>query len=130
MAPSVATLVGLLLVLTCVGDTVCIAIQTVQGSVLGYQHACIQAHAFTCQRAHAHAYTVSILYFSLNLSVGVRKLQCAILARSYREMSLTVRVVRQYILSRVRVSVRPSKFFIRAKHPKPRGNRVASVCVI
>ena len=41
-------------------------------------------------------------------SVGVRKLQVACLARSSREMSLTVRIVWQYILSRVRVSVRPS----------------------
>ena len=60
------------------------------------------------------------------MSVGVRKLQIAILAW---EMSLTVRIVWQYILSRVRVSVRPSNFFIREKHPKPRGNRVASECV-
>ena len=44
------------------------------------------------------------------LSVGVRKLQVAILARSSREMSLTVRIIRQYILSRVRVSVRPRIF--------------------
>ena len=32
-------------------------------------------------------------------------------------------------MSRVRVSVRPSNFFIREKHPKPWGNRVASACV-
>ena len=32
-------------------------------------------------------------------------------------------------LSRVRVSVRPSNFFIREKHPKPWGKRVASTCV-
>ena len=44
-------------------------------------------------------------------------------------MSLTVCIVWQYILSRVRVSVRPSNFFIREKHPKPRGNRITSTCV-
>ena len=48
-------------------------------------------------------------------SVGVRKLQVAILARSSREMSLTVSIVWQYILSRVRVSVGPSIFFVYAK---------------
>ena len=40
---------------------------------------------------------------SVCLSVGVRKLQVAILARFSREMSLTVRIVWEYILSRVRV---------------------------
>ena len=33
------------------------------------------------------------------------------------------------MLSRVRVSVRPSNFFIREKHPKSRGNRFTSACV-
>ena len=46
-------------------------------------------------------------------SVSVRKRQVAILARSSREMSVTVRIVRQYILSPVRVSVRPSIFYTR-----------------
>ena len=54
---------------------------------------------------------------SLSLSVDVRRLQVAILARSPREMSQTDRIVWQYILSRVRISVRPSIFFIREKHP-------------
>ena len=53
---------------------------------------------------------LSILSFSLSLTVGVRKRQVAILARSSWEMSLTVRIVWQYILSRVRVSIRPSIF--------------------
>ena len=57
---------------------------------------------------------------SVSLSVGVRKLQVAILARSSREMSLTVRIVGQYILSRVRVSVRPS-IFLYAKIPQNLG---------
>ena len=36
---------------------------------------------------------------------------------------------KQYILSRVRASIRPSNFFICEKHTKPRGNWVASTCV-
>ena len=67
-----------------------------------------------------YIYTIIPLKF-----VGVRKLQIAILARSSREMSLTVRIVWQYILSRVR----PSIFFIFEKHSKPRGNRAASASV-
>ena len=51
-------------------------------------------------------------------SVGVSKLQVAILARSSREMSQTVRIDLKHILPRVRVSVRPSNFCIRKKHPK------------
>ena len=51
-------------------------------------------------------------------SVDVRKLQVAILARSPREMSQTNRILSRYILSRVRVSVRPRIFFTR-KNPKP-----------
>ena len=70
-----------------------------------------------------------ILLKSVCLSVGVRKRQVAILARSSREMSLTVRIVWQYILSRVRVSVRPSIFFTCEKLSKPRGNLAASASV-
>ena len=71
-------------------------------------------------------YTI-ILHKSVCLSVGVRKLQVAILAPSSREMTLTDR-----ILSRVHVepSVRPSSFFIREKLPNNRGNRVASTCCL
>ena len=47
-------------------------------------------------------------------SVGVRKLQVEILARSPREMSQTDRILPRYILSRVRVSVRP-RIFLCAK---------------
>ena len=54
---------------------------------------------------------------SVSLSVDVRRLQVAILARSPREMYQTDRIVWQYILSRVRISVRPSIFFIREIHP-------------
>ena len=51
-------------------------------------------------------------------SVGVRKLQVAILARSPQEMSLTDPILPRYILSGVRVSVRPRIFYTRKK-PKP-----------
>ena len=51
----------------------------------------------------------------LHKYVDVRKLQVAILARSPREMSLTDRILPRYILSRVRVSVRPRIFFTRKK---------------
>ena len=51
-------------------------------------------------------------------SVGVSKLQVAIIARSSRVMFQTVRIDWKHILSRVRVSVRPSNCFIREKHPK------------
>ena len=81
-------------------------------------------------------FTISNQYYNspseVCLSVGVRKLQVAIFARSSREMYLTVRIVWQYIvffLSRVRVKVRSSNYFIREKHPKPLGNRVAGACV-
>ena len=50
-------------------------------------------------------------------SVHVRKLQVAILAQSFREMSLTDRILPRYILSRVRVSVRP-RIFLYAKKPQ------------
>ena len=51
-------------------------------------------------------------------SVGVGKLQVAIIVPSSREMSQTVRINRKHILSRVRVSIRPSNFCVREKHPK------------
>ena len=51
--------------------------------------------------------------FTLLTSLGFG----AILARSSREISLTVRIVRQYILSRDRVTVRPSIFCLREKLP-------------
>ena len=51
-----------------------------------------------------------------------------ILARSSREMSQTVRIGWQYILSRVRVSVRP-RFFYTPKTPKTLGTWAASASV-
>ena len=50
---------------------------------------------------------------SVCLSVDVRRLQVAILARSPREMSQTDRILPRYFLSRVCVSVRPRFFVIR-----------------
>ena len=104
-------------------------------------------------KCRKHSIRISILYFALSLSVclsvclyvcmyvcmsvclsvclsvSVRKRQGAILARSSREMYLTVRIVWEYILSRVRVSVRPNIFFIREKLQNPRWDRVASMSV-
>ena len=51
-------------------------------------------------------------------SVDVRRLQVVILALSPREMSQTDRILPRYILSRVRVSVRPRIFYTR-KNRKP-----------
>ena len=50
--------------------------------------------------------------------VDVRRLQVVILALSPREMSQTDRILPRYILSRVRVSVRPRLFYAR-KNRKP-----------
>ena len=62
-------------------------------------------------------------------SVGVSKLQVAIHAQSSREMSQTVRIDWKHILSRVRVSVRPSNFFIRKNTQNYREYWVARVNV-
>ena len=56
--------------------------------------------------------TSTIYTIILLKSVGVNKLQVAILVRSSREMSQTVRIDWKHILSRVRVSFRPRVFFI------------------
>ena len=70
-------------------------------------------------------YTVILLK-----SVSVRKLQVAILARLSREVSLTVRIVWQHIMSRVRVSVRPGNFFIPEKQSnKLRIQRLVRDCL-
>ena len=50
--------------------------------------------------------------------VAYGKLPVVIIARSSREMSQTVRIDVRSFLSRVRVSFRPSNFFIREKHQK------------
>ena len=60
-------------------------------------------------------YTIICLK-SVSLSVDVRRLQVAILARSPREMSQTDRILPRYFLSRVRVSVRPRIFFYTRKN--------------
>ena len=59
-------------------------------------------------------------------SVNVRKLQVAILARSPREMSQTDRYLPRYIMSRVRVSVRPI-IGLYAKKPQTAVARPAAV---
>ena len=55
--------------------------------------------------------TLTIYTIILLKSVAVSQLQVAILARLSLEMSQTVRIDWQYILSLVRVSVRSSNFF-------------------
>ena len=59
-------------------------------------------------------------------SVELRKLQLAILARSPREMTQTDRILPRYILSRVRVSVRP-RIFLYVKNPQTTVARPAAV---
>ena len=66
---------------------------------------------------HLETYMTLLLFLDylyndspLNLSVAVRKLQVAILARSSQEISQTVRINRRSFLSRVRISVWPSQF--------------------
>ena len=53
-----------------------------------------------------------LLFKSVCLSVAVRSLQVAILARSSQEISQTVRIDCHSFLSCVHVAVRPSNFFI------------------
>ena len=59
------------------------------------------------------------------------RLQVAILARLSREMPQTVRIDWQSILSRVRISVRPSKKNYTGKTPKnDREDRVQRKCLL
>ena len=73
-------------------------------SILRWKADSIIYHALLTRRL------ITIYAIILLKSVAVRKLQVAILAQSSREMSQTVRIDWQYILSRVCVSVRPSNF--------------------
>ena len=72
---------------------------------------------------HSYVYIYPIIRHK---SVDVRKLQVAILARSPRKMSQTDRILPKYILSRVRVSVRPKKNLY-AKKPQTTVARPAAV---
>ena len=67
-----------------------------------------QCHPLLCDK-RVTQHEASNLYY--NSPYLCRCSQTAILARSSREMSLTFRIVWQYILSRVRVSIRPSNLF-------------------
>ena len=78
------------------------------------------------QKRQVRSVITSIIFLK---SVGVRKLQVAILARSFREMYQTVRIDWKHIMSRVRVSVRPRILLYPKKHQKPRGNQAASASV-
>ena len=71
---------------------------------------------------HCSSLLASILYLYLNLSVEVSKLQVAIIGRSFR-------IVCQHIMSRVRVSVRPSNFLYAKNTQKYREYRVAHAAV-
>ena len=64
-------------------------------NVMQYTHTQV-AHTFLSSKSTTTIYTIICLK-SVCLSVSVRKLQVAILARSSREMSLTDRIVWQYI---------------------------------
>ena len=86
----------------------CIAITQIHEITLSICETKIYVMRYPCNEVLVLIYTIILLK-----SVGVRKLQVAILARSSREMSLTVRIVWQYILSQVCVSVRPSIFYMR-----------------
>ena len=103
------------------------------GNVSSYYliHQSLFGHKITVSRcwhvvmiAHRRDGTVHVVYnatstISISMSVSVRKRQVAILARSSREMSLTVRIVWLYILARVRVSVRRRIFYTRKTSIRP-----------
>ena len=63
------------------------------------------------------------------ISVGVRKLQVAILARSFREMLQLFVSSDSTSCHEFATQFGLAIFVKREKHPKPRGNRVASACV-
>ena len=68
------------------------------------------------QMDHVRRQSYNIIYPIICLkSVDFRRLQVVILALSPREMSQTDRILPRYILSRVRVSVRPRIFYTRKK---------------
>ena len=73
-----------------------------------------------------NGYPPSIYTIGCLKSVGVRSLHVAILARSPREMSLIDRILPRYILSRIRVSVRPRIFVYAKKSPNQTRPHVGS----
>ena len=62
------------------------------------------------------------VYNSPQMSVAVYKVQGTFLAQSSREISQTVCIICHSFLSRVRISVRPSKFFI-GENPQKRAKK-------
>ena len=76
-----------------------------------------------CRQEKEPSYTI----FPLHRCVAVRKLQVVIVARSFREISQTVHINCQSFLSRVRISVRPSKFSIGENEKKKTGTYLRSV---
>ena len=89
----------------------------------------VAIYIYTCIVHHFYIYTIICLK-SVSLSVDIRRLQVAILARSPREMSQTDRIVWQYILSRVRISVRPSIFYTRKTSINYRECRVSRIWLL
>ena len=80
-------------------------------------------YCYFCSMLKINNIVLYVIYTIILLkSVAVCKLQVAILAQSSRELSQTVRIDWMQILSRVRVSVRPSNFFVRENHQKTVAN--------
>ena len=71
----------------------------------------------------------SILSFSLN-TVAVRSLQAAVLGRSSREISQTVRIDCHSFLSCVLISVWPGRFFVGENPKNERKNRGAAIACV
>ena len=68
------------------------------------------AHTYACTYTHTYAHNVHLQAYIYTRKYLLSMSVFAIVARSSREMSLTVRIVWKHIMSRVRVSVRPSNF--------------------
>ena len=86
---------------------------------------CVHCDTFVSANKIIDWYNIIILKY-----VAVSELQVAILVRLSREMSQTVRIDWQYILSWARVSVRPSIFFYKRKtHKICRDDRVPYKCL-
>ena len=86
------------------------------GSCINYATPCIGAPVIaTSVSAGVTDPYIDLLVYTIILiksaCLSISKLQVAILARSSREMSQTVRIDYRSFLSRVRISVRPSNFF-------------------
>ena len=84
------------------------------GNVLNYFRIVLSSLPQLFMHAFIQSFNISIYPNICLTSVDVRRLQVVILALSPRKMSQTDRILPRYILSRVRVSVRP-RIFLYAK---------------